>query len=360
MDYNIGGEIIERFFLNIKRLVFPTAENNYTSKFLQSNYLLVFVCALLLIKITSAILYINIPANIFFADITKSTLENLVNNTRINFGIPALKENDKLSQSARLKAENMIAENYFSHISPSGITPWHWITKSGYNYHYAGENLAIGFYESEEAYNAWLNSPTHRDNILNSNFTEFGTAVLRGYGGNDTVVVVQQFASPLAVQQELPVKTTNSPTPEPNIAPKPNIPSKVGLNPDPELESTTINEIAKEIEQTPINQTIIEEQVLSETTEFSIESLKKNAETGIFPKIMNYALYSHASIIQNITYGVSLIVMAIIITLIFSSFDLTLKKQLVFRAVIVMLILSLITITDKDVIISLLPHQTII
>jgi len=132
---------------------------------------------LLVLKIFTILVSINIPQNIFFADITKSALENFVNQTRQADGLKPLADNQKLDQAAQLKAENMVQDQYFDHTSPAELR--HGFVFTGrYNYKYAGENLAIGFYDSEEVYQAWLNSPSHKANIVDSNYTEVGTAVL--------------------------------------------------------------------------------------------------------------------------------------------------------------------------------------
>ena len=123
----------------------PSESNNYKSRFLQSNILLYCVVLLLALKIVTILVSINFPQNIFFADITKSALENFVNQTRQSAGLQPLSENEKLDQAAQLKAENMVQDQYFNHTSPSGVTPWFWFLQAGYNYKYAGENLAIGF-----------------------------------------------------------------------------------------------------------------------------------------------------------------------------------------------------------------------
>jgi len=333
MDYSLNEEILEYFFAKIKDSIFPSEKNNYTSKFLQSKLLLFCIVALLAFKVVSILVFVNVPANIFFADITKSSLENFVNQTRQSIGLPKLTENPKLSQAAQLKAQNMIQDNYFSHTSPGGVTPWFWFLKAGYNYKYAGENLAIGFYESEEVFQAWLDSPTHKANIVNSHYTEIGTAVLKGYGGADTVVVVQEFASPLPKQ----ITKANTPKPSSAVVAQPKTP-------------------------TSPSETVTEEKVLSEETQtdVSVKPTSENASNNLLSKTMNYTLYNSDQLIQNIIYGISLIVIGIMLTLIFFSFNLQLKKQLVFRAIIIIGLLSVATLINKEAVIALIPHQTLI
>ena len=100
----------------------------------------------------------------------------------------------------------MARYSYFAHSSPTGITPWYWFTKSGYRFIYAGENLAINFSDSGAVNQAWMNSPGHRSNILNINFTEIGIATAEGmYQGQPTTYVVQMFGKP--IQTALPPLT---------------------------------------------------------------------------------------------------------------------------------------------------------
>ena len=301
------------------------------SKFLQSKALLYFVVLLLFLKIITVLIPINFPHNIFFADITKSSLENFINQTRQSLGLKPLSENEKLNQAARLKAENMVKDQYFNHTSPSGITPWFWFKQAGYNYKYAGENLAVGFFESQEVYNAWLNSPSHKANIINPNYTEVGTAVLPGFGSNNTIVVVQEFGRQLAVKQ---IVNNNS---------KP-----AAIQPKTANTETGANDAS--------------EKVLSQETESqsSLESLTGNAKNNATSRLLNFVLYNSDKFLQDIIYGVSLIVIGILLTLIFFNFKINFKKELVFRAVIIIALLSVATLLNKEIIISLIPHQIII
>ena len=90
----------------------------------------------------------------------------------------------------------MFKNQYFNHISPSNKTPWDFIKAANYTYVYAGENLAIGYDDSTELHNAWMNSPSHRENIMNPNFREIGIAKVSGtYEGASTIIVVQMFGS---------------------------------------------------------------------------------------------------------------------------------------------------------------------
>jgi len=98
----------------------------------------------------------------------------------------------------------MASKGYFAHYSPSGLSPWYWFTKAGYSYKKAGENLAVNFKDSDDVVRAWMNSPTHKANIVKEGYTEIGIGIAEGvYQGKKATFVVQLFAAPQDVQQNL-------------------------------------------------------------------------------------------------------------------------------------------------------------
>ncbi|MCK4525186.1 MAG: hypothetical protein KAU07_02005, partial [Candidatus Andersenbacteria bacterium] len=104
----------------------------------------------------------------------------------------------KLTEAAMEKADDMFEFQYFDHNSPSGSTPWTFIRSAGYDYIYAGENLAIDFVTANGAHKALMESASHRENILNSNYTEIGIAVMEGiFDGNKSIIIVEEFGTPL-------------------------------------------------------------------------------------------------------------------------------------------------------------------
>jgi hypothetical protein len=91
----------------------------------------------------------------------------------------------------------MFKNNYWAHVSPTGTEPWDFILAEDYDYSYAGENLAKNFNSSKEVVTAWYNSPSHKENLLNKNYTEMGFAVVNGtLDGYKTTLVVQMFGKP--------------------------------------------------------------------------------------------------------------------------------------------------------------------
>jgi hypothetical protein len=157
----------------------------------------------------------------FTSSISIDEVVRATNETRASSGLKPLAYNEKLADAARRKAANMLSENYWAHNSPSGKSPWVWFKEAGYSYVFAGENLAKDFGDTGRMMNAWMASPTHKDNIINSKYTEIGIAVVPGsLEGKETVLVVQLFGAPSsgAVPQVAAVKTT-SPTPAATPAP---------------------------------------------------------------------------------------------------------------------------------------------
>jgi len=121
------------------------------------------------------------------------------NKERGSADLPPLQRNPVLDEAARLKAEHMAREGYFAHYSPTGVSPWHWFSEVDYRFVNAGENLAVHFTDSDEVVEAWMKSPTHRANIVNTSYREIGVGTAKGrYEGRDTVFVVQLFGSPAA------------------------------------------------------------------------------------------------------------------------------------------------------------------
>lgn len=130
--------------------------------------------------------------------ITTQQVITLTNQERQKYGISQLKENTELDKAAEEKAKNMFAENYWAHYSPSGKSPWVWFKKEGYDYVYAGENLARGFSNSNDVMAAWMASKMgHKENVLGNNYQEIGIAVEDGIlNGEKTTLVVQLFGTP--------------------------------------------------------------------------------------------------------------------------------------------------------------------
>jgi len=323
--------ITKSFLVIIKQLLLPTEENGYRSRFLQSNAFLFCLVLLLVLKIFSIVIFINFPSNIFFADITKVVLENFVNQTRTSLGLKPLVENEKLNEVALLKARDMIEKQYFSHTSPTGTSPWFWFLKAGYNYQYAGENLAVGFFESEEVFKSWLNSPSHKENIINPRYTEIGTAVLKGFGPNNAIVVVQVFGAPK------PTHIVTQKTSQESIPPT-----------TPTATTSLEKNIDKNEEEIPIT-TAGETKILSQ----SIGDFPENYKKSFIPP------YYYGVVAQRISYGLAVLISGILFFLIIMSRKnkIVFKRALVNRIILIIILLSATILIEKEAVLALIPQE---
>ncbi len=169
-----------------------------------------------------------------FAAVVDSVLVDLTNVDRAAYNLGSLAVNPKLVAAAQAKANDMAAKSYFAHTSPEGIDSWHWFKQAQYDFQHAGENLAVDFSDSADVERAWMNSPSHRDNILNSKYTEVGIATAVGtYQGHPTTFVVTMFGSPR-------VAAVGTPAPQkPSFATAPKNPTETAVAENP---STVLGE----------------------------------------------------------------------------------------------------------------------
>lgn len=153
------------------------------------------------------------------SDISAGEVISLLNAERQKKNLSILVENEDLDRAAKMKAEDMIKNDYFAHNSPQGRSPWYWFEKSGYDYKFAGENLAVNYSNAKEQHEAWMDSPTHRANILNANYREVGVAVLEGkIDGEKSTLTVQLFGAPMVTAVK-PQKAESA-VPEPAVVPE--------------------------------------------------------------------------------------------------------------------------------------------
>ena len=122
------------------------------------------------------------------------------NDERAKNGLPALKESLNLDASAQAKVLDMFKNQYFAHDSPAGLGVGYLAESAGYDFLIIGENLALGNFENDQALvQAWMDSPGHRANILNTNYQEIGVSVRKGiFEGKTTWLAVQHFGKPIS------------------------------------------------------------------------------------------------------------------------------------------------------------------
>ena len=141
--------------------------------------------------------------------VTDSALLADTNSQRSVQNLPALNINPELSQAAYLKANDMFKQQYWAHVAPDGTTPWVWFSKVDYNYAYAGENLAKNFTTADAATAAWMASPEHKANILDTHYTDVGFAVVSGtLKGQNTLIIVALYGQPVSQKAVAGVSTS--------------------------------------------------------------------------------------------------------------------------------------------------------
>jgi hypothetical protein len=173
----------------MKEYFLPTEKNNYQPRLLSRVALYLY---LIIILCSNLGLNYLLPQKVL-AEVSISQLYSFHNQEREKRGLSDLSINTTLIDSATRKAKAMLESNCWSHYCPNGKSPWDFFDEAGYDYVFAGENLAEGFSDTEKLMQAWMNSPTHRANVVNEKFTEMGIGYATGNyqdSENNTIVVV--------------------------------------------------------------------------------------------------------------------------------------------------------------------------
>ena len=161
----------------------------------------------------------------YAANISPDEIIRLTNEKRVQNGLAPLSLNSTLSQAAQAKGADMLNKDYWAHVAPDGTQPWKFFTDFGYRYRYAGENLARDFTNPASAVDAWMASPSHKENLLSPKYKEIGVAVIEGdLAGVDTTLVIQFFGTNYA--DTIPPAPIAQVTPTPVITSTP-IPTQV-------------------------------------------------------------------------------------------------------------------------------------
>lgn len=192
----------------LKQYFIPHPLNDYHPHLLRRGYLKFYTFLIVGVKLLVIISLFFYPHVLFPSAITSNTIIYLTNKARKERNLPPLRANPVLTRAAQLKAEDMLKKGYFAHQSPEGKSPWDWLIKEGYYYLVAGENLALDFNQAEDVVEAWLSSPSHRKNLLNSEYQEIGIGIAQGrFQGRYTTLVVQFLGTPLTLETALNQKT---------------------------------------------------------------------------------------------------------------------------------------------------------
>ncbi|MCX6705074.1 MAG: CAP domain-containing protein [Candidatus Woesebacteria bacterium] len=223
-----------QFFKLLRHLFIPHESNNQKAKLLHSSSLSLLAIGLIAFQLVLGLAHNVFPRVLgYAANISPAEVIRLTNAQRAANGLGALSENSTLDSAALAKGNDMLAKGYWAHFAPDGTSPWSFFLNFGYKYKYAGENLARDFPDASSAVNAWMNSPSHKENILNPNYREIGIGVVEGnLAGVETTVVVQFFGAPLSGEASIPeakakevlpstAKETLAPSPTPTPIPTP-------------------------------------------------------------------------------------------------------------------------------------------
>ena len=181
----------------LRHLFIPHESNNHRAKLLHNEILFFTVIVLFFGSFFLSGFRSRYPSVLgVSSDITAEKLLVLTNQVRVKNGLSPLSMDSELLTAAGEKADDMFLQNYWAHNAPDGKTPWVFIKGAGYNYVYAGENLARGFDSTDSVINAWMASPTHRSNVLSQNYQDVGFAVKKGkLNGEETILVVEELGN---------------------------------------------------------------------------------------------------------------------------------------------------------------------
>lgn len=220
----------------VAHIFFPRQSNNHKAKILHPSGLTFLILIYLLYQLILTVLPRISPSVLGYAsNIFPSEVIRLTNEKRAENGLAPLEESSVLDQAAQAKGADMLNKGYWAHVAPDGTQPWKFFSDFGYNYRYAGENLARDFSDAASAVNAWMNSPSHRDNLLSPKYQDIGIAVVEGkLAGVDTTIIVQFFGSrytdtvPLVPVAKAQTINNNVPSPVPVVVQTP-VPQSVSM-----------------------------------------------------------------------------------------------------------------------------------
>jgi len=197
----------------LHHLFLPRHSNNFRAKLLHTESVL--ALTMIVVIAHNLLSFLSAPSvGIlgYAANINPQKVVELTNEKRAEANEATLIYSESLSEAARLKGLDMLDQDYWAHVAPDGTEPWDFFADVGYVYRFAGENLARDFASPESAVEAWMASPSHRENMLSTKYKEIGIAVVEGdLGGRDTTLVVQLFGTPSTGTPSVPVAAAHAP-----------------------------------------------------------------------------------------------------------------------------------------------------
>ncbi len=234
------------------------------------------------------------------AGIVPADVIALTNAARTKAGLATLQENATLAEAAKNKANDMIKNDYFAHTSPKGVEPWYWMKEAGYRYSAAGENLAINYTNAKEQHAAWMNSETHKSNILSTRYKEIGVAVVTGkIDGKESIVTVEMFGTPVVA-----VLDRVAPAPLPIVNPEPAVQGVEApvIPSESSEESVTPPAPTLPTPESQSNSPSYMQVLIAYAPVFSV--LLILLSLGLPPLLMLYRAWQHINLMRHITHGV--------------------------------------------------------
>ena len=299
------------FKKHLKDYFVPHEGNNYAPNSLERAAVVgILFLVILSFAATNILSVLWTSSSWLVGSVLPAVVVELTNEERSDASLGTLRRSTTLDQAAQLKAQDMAKHEYFAHYSPDGVSPWHWFGETKYNFVHAGENLAIHFTDSGDVIEAWMDSPTHRANILNGNYTEIGVGTAEGtYEGFKTVYVVQLFGTPAAPTPVAVVRPAAIPVVAGNTTD-----TAIAITPkeDTEVlsESITLSEtvVIKEAEVVPITitETISEED--ASKSEAAIVPVPKEQSEVQEMKVTDTGIVLYSDFISTSTGGVPAII----------------------------------------------------
>lgn len=222
----------------MKDFFIPNESNNFKPHILKPRRLFFYSLSAIAIKIFVMAIVLVFPVTAWltpdFLKAESTQIVALTNGLRQSMGLQSLENNEVLQAAAFAKAEDMVVNQYFAHISPEKKGLRHWLSSKGYNYQVAGENLAIGYSAPTEVLEAWKNSPTHYANLIDPDYNEIGVAMIAGnYEGFDTKLVAQMFGFQKAIPTPQPIVVTEPTKPVATVVDEPTVLAEKTISPTP-------------------------------------------------------------------------------------------------------------------------------
>jgi hypothetical protein len=358
----------------IEGFILPIKDNNYRPHILDGRFLSYLAFILFLLKFVVFFHLLIIPQSSYFANIVTGLLVKMTNEERQIVGAPTLTVNSELSRAAELKARDMVQNNYFAHTSPQGKSPWYWFDLVGYNYEYAGENLAVGYLDAKEVHRAWIGSSTHRENIVNSRYREVGIAVVESNDmGRSTFYVVQMFGTPRKIKTSVALtEKLIAPLDKKNIEiipeeTKKEVEREPEKEPEKELEGDFFveerqNETTQEFQETEEEQ----DEEKEERESFVLGEFDKGVyiyTAGIVDSetfgFFEFFLLEYDEIVQQITMAVLLFLCFVLIINVFLRFDVQ-HPDLIFKGFCFLVLFIIFDYLDQSTIIRIIFDSPIV